>query len=277
MKEWGVVAAVCLLGIVSFIDDRITLPFWQRLICQLIAFLIVFATGTQIYTVTHPLGGFIKLDSWLIHTPLFGSLPVMSGIFTIVWLGLTTNAMNWFDGIPGQVNALSVVGFMLLGFLALERTHQPEIALLCFMLCGIALGALVFDFPPARVLMGDSGSMFFGFMLGLIGVYHGGKVATAFVVLAIPLFDAVFVTLRRLMRGASPFKGGRDHLHHRLLERGWKERSVVLLTTIVSASFGAIALLLNTAGKAIEIFVLLLLMLLLQRYASHSSVTSDTQ
>jgi UDP-GlcNAc:undecaprenyl-phosphate GlcNAc-1-phosphate transferase len=66
--------------------------------------------------------------------------------------------------------------------------------------------------------------MFFGLMLGLLGIYQGGKVATAFLVLGIPLIDAVFVVIRRLLRGRFPFHGDRDHLHHRLLQKGWSER-----------------------------------------------------
>lgn len=276
LKEYGVITSIIMLTLTAFIDDRMRLPFWQRLIVQCISFFVVFAAGSQIYTITHPLGGFIQLDAWNITLPFFGTLPVLSGAFTILWLGLTTNALNWFDGIPGQVSALSVVGFLLLGVLALERTEQPEVALLCFVLSGIALGSLCFDCPPARVLMGDTGSMFFGFMLGLVGVYQGGKVATAFVILAIPLFDAMFVTISRIARGTSPFKGGRDHLHHRLLALGWSARAIVLLTAATSATCGTIALFLSTTGKAIEILILMLLMIALERYASQKRVTSGT-
>ncbi len=267
IKEIGIVAAVILLGVISFIDDRNPIPFWQRGIVQLALCLLLFATGSRIYTITHPLGGFIKLDEWVIFAGSLGSLPVWSGVFTVLWLGLTMNALNWFDGIPGQVSVLSAIGFLLLGGLALLRTDQPETALLCFVLAGIAFGSAVFDFPPARVIIGDSGSMFFGLMLGLIAVMNGGKVATAFIVLAIPLFDAIFVIIRRIASGKSPFKGNRDHLHHRLLERGWSEQSIVLLTAAFSATFGITALFLDTNGKAVAIIIALILMIMITRYA----------
>ncbi len=266
-QEQGVIAAILLLGIVAFIDDRSPLPFSFRLSVQVLIAFLIFVAGSRIYTITGPLGGYIKLDSFLITIPQLGTLPVLSGIFTVIWLMLTINALNWFDGIPGQVSLLSTIGFLLLGCLTLFRAHQPDIALLCFTLAAIALAAAAFDFPPAKVLMGDSGSMFFGLMLGLIGIYQGGKVATAFLVLGIPLIDAVFVVLRRMHRGSSPFKGGRDHLHHLLLEKGWSQRQVVLFTAAISAIFGTTALFLSTAGKAIEIVVLILLMIGIHRYA----------
>lgn len=265
--EWGVILAIILLGAVAFIDDRSPLPFSLRLSVQILIALLVFVAGSRIYTLTGPFGGYLKLDTLLLHLPLVGSLPVMSGIFTVLWLLLTINALNWFDGIPGQVSVLSAIGFLLLGCLTLLRAHQPQIALFCFVLAGIALAAVLFDFPPARMLMGDSGSMFFGLMLGLIGIYQGGKVATAFLVLGIPLIDAVFVVMRRLHRGSSPFKGGRDHLHHLLLQKGWSQRQVVVFTALVSAVFGTTALFLTTVGKAVEIAVLIVVMIIIHRYA----------
>ncbi len=267
-REIGVVIGIALLMIVNFIDDRTPLPFWLRLLAQVIACGLIFATGSRIYTITNPLGGFLKLDSTVVSTPLFGSLPVLSGIFTIGWLMLTINALNWFDGIPGQVSVISVIGFAMLGLLALLRTGEPELALIAFVLSGIALGAALFDFPPAKVLMGDSGSMFFGLMLGLLGVYQGGKVATAFLALGIPLIDALFVILSRIARGQSPFRGGHDHLHHRLLAHGWSARKVVILTAIISTLFGAGALFMSTAQKGIAAIVMVLLLVAMQLWIS---------
>jgi UDP-GlcNAc:undecaprenyl-phosphate GlcNAc-1-phosphate transferase len=115
--------------------------------------------------------------------------------------------------------------------------------------------------------MGDSGSMFFGLMLGLLGVYQGGKVATAFLAIGIPLLDALFVIIRRLRNGTSPFRGGKDHLHHMLLARGWSARSVVLLTATISTLFGGTALFLNTAQKGVAGMLLLIIVIALSAYA----------
>jgi UDP-GlcNAc:undecaprenyl-phosphate GlcNAc-1-phosphate transferase len=265
-KEVGVVIAVCLLGITTFLDDRSPLPPVVRLLIQVVAAALLFATGSRIYTLTNPLGGILKLDGTVIETGIFGTLPVMSGLFTIGWLLLTINALNWFDGIPGQVSVISTIGFLMLGCLAYFRNDQSDIATLSFILAAISLAGALFD-VRGKMLIGDSGSMFFGLMLGLLGVYQGGKVATVFLALGIPLLDAAFVILRRLMRGHSPLRGGRDHLHHLLLDRGWKSWHVIALTAGVGTLFGGIALFLNTQQKGVAFVALVVIVLLLTSFA----------
>ncbi len=272
----GVVFAVALLGAISFIDDRTPLPFWLRLLTQVLIAALIFATGSRIYTITNPFDLFgesiLKLDSIDLPGGPFGPLPLMSGIFTLGWLLLTMNALNWFDGIPGQVNALSVISFLMLGLLALSaRVNQPELAMIAFILCAIAAASLLFDFPPGKVLLGDSGSMFFGLMLGLLGIYQGGKVATAFLALGVPLLDALFVIIRRSLAGKSPFRGDTDHLHHRLLKKGWSARQVVILTTCLGSAFGVTALFLSTNGKAVAGMLLFFCMLALTWYSGKRS------
>lgn len=226
---------------------------------QLFIVSLIFSTGSRIYTITSPFGGFLKLDSIVLETGWFGSLPVLSGLFTAFWLLLTINALNWFDGVSGQVSIIAAIGFLMLGCLALLRNGEPDIALLALSLAAIAGAGILFDFPPARMLMGDTGSMFFGLMLGLLGIYHGGKVATVFLALGIPLIDALFVIVRRIMSGHSPLSGGRDHLHHLLQDRGWSDRRIILLTAIIGTVFGGSALFLSTAEKGIAGVILVLL------------------
>jgi len=163
-----------------------------------------------------------------------------------------------------------------LGFLALSsRVDQPEIAVMAFILAGIAIASACFDFPPNKVVMGDTGSMFFGMMLGALSIYAGGKVATAFLVLGFPLIDSVLVILRRIKDGKSPFRGDLDHLHHKLLRKGWTERQVILLTVFLGSAFGITALFLSTFQKFIAILLLLAVILLLTRYARPKPLRQD--
>lgn len=267
MKEIGVMIASILLAVTAFIDDRTPLPSWFRLLIQVIAAFIVFAAGSRIYSITSPLGGILDLDEMTVNAGFLGLLPVWSGVFTIAWLLLTINALNWFDGVSGQVSVISTIGFLMLGCLAYFRNGEVLTAEISFMLAAIAAAGILFDFPPGKMLIGDTGSMFFGLMLGLLGVYDGGKVATIFLALGIPLLDAAFVIMRRIARGQSPLKGGRDHLHHLLLEKGWSPRQILLLTAILGTLFGVIALFLNTAEKGIAFVALTIVVLLLTRYA----------
>jgi UDP-GlcNAc:undecaprenyl-phosphate/decaprenyl-phosphate GlcNAc-1-phosphate transferase len=272
-QDKGLITCIVILAVITFIDDFKNLPAWTRLLVQIIIGFLLFATGTRIYTITNPLGGIIKLDTLDIASQFFGPLPMWSGVFTIIWILLTMNAFNWFDGIPGQVSVLSIIGSLAIGILALSsRVNQPEIAVIAFIILGCAVASAVFDFPPNKVVMGDTGAMFFGLMLGALSIYAGGKVATALLVLGVPLIDAIFVIFRRIREGRSPFKGGDDHLHHRLLKKGWTERQVILLTAGLGSAFGITALFLNTFGKFVAIILLLIVMLLLSRHARSPSV-----
>lgn len=269
-SSMGVIAAIVLLGISSFIDDRRPLPAILRLSIQLIAALFVFmlgdCTGGRVCSVTNPLEGI--LGGPIIE--LNSALPILSAAVTIIWLLVTTNALNWFDGIPGQTNTLSTIGFLTLGLLSLsERVNQPEIALIAFVLAAIACGSLMFDFPPPRVVPGDTGSMFFGLMLGILTIVAGGKVATAFLVLGVPILDLIFVATKRVLEGRSPFRGSMEgeHLHHRLLAKGWNQQSIIALTASIGACFGLSALFLSTQGKMMSAVVLFIMMLGLWVYS----------
>jgi len=274
----GVVIGIILLAIVSFIDDRASVHPLVRLLVQAAVAWIIFATGSRIYTLTNPLlaDGILSLDTIDIPTKLFGPLPLLSGIFTIFWLMLCMNALNWFDGIPGQVSTLSTIGFIVIGVLSLsDRVLQPELALIAFILAGISFAGLLFDFPPNKVLMGDTGAMFFGLMLGVLTLYAGGKVATAFLVLGVPLIDVFFVVARRTIKGKNPLKGNNtdEHLHHRLLAKNWSERNVIFLTAGVGALFGVTALFLSTMEKIVAVLILGVLMLLLSFYSQPQKKT----
>ncbi|MDA0376679.1 MAG: MraY family glycosyltransferase [bacterium] len=275
VQNTGVLMSILLLALISFIDDRKGIDPKLRLIIQALVAFIIFATGSRIYTLTNPFiaDGLIKLDTvdWsLVIGHWSFLLPVHSGIFTIFWLMLCMNALNWFDGIPGQVSTLSTIGFLVIGALAMsDRIAQPELAMIAFILAGISFAALLFDFPPNKVLMGDTGAMFFGLMLGVLTLYAGGKVATAFLVLGVPLIDVFLVITRRLSKGANPMRGNatNEHLHHRLLAKGWSERTVIVLTAGLGTLFGISALFLSTGEKMIAAGVLFLVMIGLGKYS----------
>lgn len=279
MQKNGLLLSIIALSIVCFFDDRIRLPILVRLSTQVGIAILLFITGTRIYTLTNPLaplglGDLLKLDQWTLVIPTLGSLPVLSGLFTIGWMLLTVNALNWFDGIPGQASLLSAIGFLTIGLLSISaRVDQPELALIAFILAALAAGAALFELPlpMPSVVPGDSGSMFFGLLLGVLTIYAGGKVATGFLVFGVPLIDSFLVILRRILTGRSPLKGSStgEHLHHRLLQRGWSPWSIILLTVSLGASFGITALFLSTTGKFVAAILLMSMIVTLSIGPTH--------
>jgi UDP-GlcNAc:undecaprenyl-phosphate GlcNAc-1-phosphate transferase len=269
MQNVGLLCASTLLVVISFIDDRTPLPWWVRLLVQVGIALLIFLTGTRIYSLTNPLEALtghavIPLDTFVVISETLSNPSILGALFTVVWLFLTINALNWFDGIPGQVSVLSTISFVTIGFLAFSsRVNQPALALLAFVLAAMAGATLFFHFPPPKALMGDTGAMFFGLMLGVLTIYAGGKVATGFLVLGVPLIDFVLVIVQRLLRGQSIVRGSMtgEHLHHRLLAKGWSERQVIALTALLGSAFGITALFLSTFGKLVAALILVVIMM----------------
>lgn len=275
MENTGLIVGILILAVSCFSDDRSPFSPRVRFGIQMIAAIVIVLCGIRIDAITNPLPGLLGQDSSIVLQ--HGWLLVLSSGFTMMWLLFTINALNWFDGIPGQVSTLSVIGFITIGCLALSaRVDQPALALLSFLLAGIAAGVLCFDLSPPRVLMGDTGAMFFGLMIGVLTIYSGGKVATAFLVLGVPLIDVLFVIVRRLHRGQSPLRGNQDdqHLHHRLLKKGWSPRQIIALTAGIGALFGITALFLSTGGKVIAGVLLFLVMLGLSWYSGKNDQVS---
>ena len=183
---------------------------------------------------------------------------LLDSVLTMVWVVGLTNAFNLLDNMDGLCAgiALIVAAMLLAGFwTGVSRDNaMPEMTLLAALI-GAAAGFLVYNFPPASIFMGDSGSMLFGFSLAALTLGHEGVRASrsdvlsviagpAFVLL-IPIFDTTLVTIARLLSGRSPARGGRDHSSHRLVAIGLSERDAVLVLWLLASLGGGIGLLLR--------------------------------
>lgn len=266
---FGVMIGLLLIVSVSFLDDMFQVRPWIRLLVQSLAAIIISLFGVGIRSLTNPFGGVIVLDH--IHFALFGYDLVFLGlIFTILWVIFVVNSMNFFDGVPGLLSGISLIAFVVLFLLSLRTGQvidQRQFIYLSVILAGICGAFVFFDFPTPKILMGDTGSMFLGFLLAVSALFAGGKVATVFIVLGIPLFDALWSIIRRIASGKSPFSGDLNHLHHRLLRAGFSQRQVLLIMYGISGLFGCITLFLSTYQKMLAmgaiIFSMILLSLLL--------------
>jgi UDP-GlcNAc:undecaprenyl-phosphate GlcNAc-1-phosphate transferase len=151
------------------------------------------------------------------------------------------------------------VGFIAATLFAIHsyRLGQFEIALFPTALAGACLGFLPFNFHPARVFLGTAGAMVLGYTLATLSILAPARIATALLVLGVPIIDVAWLIVSRWRRGTSPTHGGRDHLHYRLFDLGLSQRQIVALYYLLCLSFGALALV--APSRLFKLVALLLL------------------
>lgn len=247
-----------------FFDDIKGLRAWQKLLVQILVSLIIIASGVGIDSLANPFGAEINLNT--IYIPIFTyhgivyHFSLLSDILTLVWMVVMMNVLNFVDGVDGLAGGVSSIAALTIFFLSISLgINQPATAVLSIILAGSALGFLIWNFPPARIFMGDSGSMFLGFMLGVLPLISGGKLATVFLVLGFPIVDGFFVIFGRIFRKQKITTPDKTHLHHRFLEAGFTPRQAVLTIYLVAAAFGWVALRSTTLDKLIASVILIAL------------------
>jgi len=242
----GVLVAGGVLVIGGAIDDAKNLPAKIQILFPLAAALIVVLCGVNVSKLTNPLGGML-----LLAAPL-------AGLVVFPYVMATSYATKLFDGLDGLVSGVTAIGAILICSLALTTKYfQPDVAVLAAIAAGAFVGFLPWNFHPAKIFLGEGGSLFAGFILGVLSVISGAKIAVVLMVLGIAITDAIWVIVRRVFWEKRSFASGdRKHLHFRLIDAGFSQRQAVLILWFISAAFGAIALLLQSAGKVV-IFAIL--------------------
>lgn len=271
----GLLLGALLITGISFLDDLYGLSPWLRLGVQIVAALILVGFGIGIHSISNPLGQAFSLDQLMLFFTIdrVYQISVLSTLFTIIWVVAIVNTMNFLDGLNGLPSGVTMIAALALFLLSIrpgihyDVSSQVPVAMLSIILFACTLAFCFFDFYPAKILMGDTGSMFLGFLVASLAIFSGGKVATAFLVLGFPILDAGWVILRRILQGKAPWKGDLKHFHHRLLEVGLSHRKALLLIYGLCAVFGGIAVFLEGIQKVYAILALGVLMVLLGSYA----------
>ena len=209
-----------------------------------------------------PFGGVIALPLWA------------GALLSLFWIAGMINTVNFLDGLDGLAGGVVAIAAAILALVSL-KLGQRDLALLCVALAGAAAGFLPHNFAPARTFMGTSGAWFLGFVLAALAIAGGAKIATALLVIGVPVFDVVLLILLRLVAHQPVWQGDRRHLHHRLLDTGLSQRGAVLLYYCLSAAFGLYALAftnnrsvglgLKIYGLAILVAVMAAILVLLRR------------
>ena len=262
----GLLLGGMVLMIVGFFDDIFDLnPYWRLVVGFLAAGLVVGA-GVGIPYISNPFGAntVISLSQPQIPIYLFGKIRtiwIWADLFALIWIVGTMNFVNWSKGLDGQLPGIVVVAAAVIGVLSLrfadDFTQWPVI-ILAFILMGAYLGFLPWNFFPQKIMPGYGGGSLAGYFLAVLAILSGAKVATAILVLGVPMVDAVYSILRRLLQGKSPFWGDRGHLHHKLMDLGWGKRRIALFYWLVSVALGLVALQLNIKMKLYTIVLLVL-------------------
>jgi UDP-GlcNAc:undecaprenyl-phosphate GlcNAc-1-phosphate transferase len=263
----GFLLGATVLVLVMIVDDIRGLSPWVKLFWQIIAALIVITVGIGVDFITNPMGGVFLLNQYQIPVVFSGviyHINILADLFTLVWIVGMINVMNFLDGLDGLAAGIAAITGFTLFFLSLSSSiNQPATALLAITLAGCSIGFLIFNFHPAKIFMGDTGSHFLGFSIALLAIFSGGKIATAFLVLGFPILDGAWVILNRIFKRHSPFIADKTHLHHRLLALGISQRQAVLFLYFLCACFGVSSLFLKSKGKLIAFSILGILMITL--------------
>jgi UDP-GlcNAc:undecaprenyl-phosphate GlcNAc-1-phosphate transferase len=260
----AVISGTLILALTCFVDDRRGLSPVLRLFVQALAGLLIVIGGAGILSISNPFGAALSLEAIKIPLQLgdfLFEINVFADVLTVLWVMVMINAFNWIDGVPGMTSGVAAVASFILLMLSVRPefhfVDQTLAITLSAAILGASLAMLIFDFPPPRMLMGDTGSMVLGFLLAVTAIVSGGKIATTILVLGFPLLDFAWVIGRRLSQGKSPMKGDLWHFHHRLLKGGFTPRQVVLFFMVTAGLFGSLSLMLQTEGKVLAFISLI--------------------
>ena len=248
----GMMLGCTFLFLIGLLDDSRELGWFPQLLAQLGASAIAISTTIFIERFTNPLSGtIVELHVW----PLLG--PVLIIIFTCFWILGMMNTVNWLDGLDGLAAGVGAIAAILFA-MHMRSLGQQHMSLYAFALAGACIGVLPFNFSPARVFIGGTGAMVLGYGLATLSILAPARLATALLVMAVPIADTAWQIIHRYRRGASILHGDRGHLHFRLIDHGHSERRIVIGYWVAAASFGVLSL--TVESQLIKLATLILLM-----------------
>ncbi len=265
-KMLGVFLASLILMIMGVVDDKKQLsPKW-RLFITAIAVLIAIGWGLGLEKITNPLGGILSLNFWPVKIG-GATFYLLADILIFIWLMGMMYATKILDGLDGLSIGTVFIGAIMIFLLASStKYYQPNVAILSLIFAASCLGFLLFNFYPAQIFLGEGGSLFIGLLLGVLAIISGGKVATALLVMAVPILDLARVAYVRIKKKQSLFKGDREHLHFRLLDSGFSHRQSVLLLYFLAFLFGITTLFLQSRQKLYALLFLVVIMMSVSHY-----------
>ena len=247
--------------VVGLLDDKYDLSPYVRFLINIICAVIVIASGVDIAFITNPITpGVFHFGVIALPFGIFGVKEVLfSHVISLLWIVWVMNMLNWSKGVDGQMPGVVAISAIIIGLLSLRfplsdvDTHIA--ASLSFVIAGASIGFLFYNFYPAKIFPGYGATAIY-LLLAAVSILSSAKLATAILVMGVPMIDGLFSILRRILTGHSPFRHDKKHLHHLLLGLGLGQRSIALFYWIFSAIVGAISLTLTSSGKLFAIIML---------------------
>ena len=247
---------------VGVLDDKFDISPYFRFLLNIIAAIIVVASGVAVPFITNPFDRILNLDSVVFFSPFDTFNITASQIIAVIWIVWVMNMLNWSKGVDGQMPGIVAISAVIIGIVSMRYPLTEENTLiattLSFAIAGSALGFLLYNFYPAKIFPGYGATALY-LALAVVSVLSSSKLATAILVMGVPMVDGAFTVVRRILTGRSPFWHDNKHLHHLLLSLGLGQRSIALFYWGISAILGTISLLLSSRGKMFAIIMLIVL------------------
>lgn len=258
----GLLLGSSLMFLLGLVDDLYNLSAKFKFVIQITIATIVFLLGVKITSVFIPVIGLVAIPKFL------------SYLITIGWIVGISNAVNFIDGVDGLAGSVITISSVTLGLISLALSDVVT-ALVAFILAGSMLGFLTYNFHPAKIFMGDSGALFAGFLLATLSIMFSMKntdckMYVPLIILAVPILDITFSSIRRILKGTSPFVADAEHIHHKLLNFGLSQNQAVALLVIFSIIMGALATYIaasDTTKYFLYAVIMSIVMIILNRHA----------
>ena len=251
----GMLLGAVIIVVLGIFDDIYALPAKPKFLVQIAAALIAVMAGNRIEVLSNP-NIFSENPVW--------QLGVLSIPITVIWIVAITNAVNLIDGLDGLACGVSTISSATMLIIA-RLVSELDVAVMMAALVGACIGFLPYNFNPAKIFMGDTGSTFLGYIMATVSVngmfkqYTFISFVVPFLMLGLPIFDVCFAVVRRVSHGQSPMQPDRGHVHHRLIDMGFSQKQAVGVLYVISAILGLSAVVL-TAGGAEKAMIFLLAM-----------------
>ncbi len=246
----GILIGSFIIAVLGFLDDLKPKKAIVKFVIQIAAAFIPVLMGVRVIAVANPITDLlVRVPDWL---SIGGS---------VLWIVGVTNAVNLIDGLDGLAAGVSsIAAVALLSILIMQHNANATMLIIAAALAGSCFGFLPFNFNPAKTFMGDTGATFLGFALACISIQGPFKTYVAFalpfLILGLPIFDTAFAIIRRMLKGQGIMTPDRGHLHHRLIDMGFSQRSVVILLYALSAvlAISAIVMFVSDFLRALVLF-----------------------